>query len=143
MKAAILTLVLGISISPLVLSAHEHVTPAIQVKTLLKTTESWDGKKLPPYAEGQPEVTILYITVAPGTALPEHHHPYMNAGVLLKGTLEVKTEHGDVVVVKEGEALSEVVGTAHFGKNIGDEPAEIIVVYAGIEGEPVTVKHEH
>ncbi len=119
----------------------------IQVESLLKTTKSWDGQPLPPYAKGQPEVTILKITIAPGAALPEHKHPYMNAGVLISGRLLVKTEHGKTIQLEAGDALSEVIGTWHYGSNNGDVPAEIIVVYSGIEGQPVTVKrdatHEH
>jgi quercetin dioxygenase-like cupin family protein len=113
--------------------------PPIQVETLLKTTESWDGNTLPPYSEGQPEVTILRITIAPGTALPEHKHPYMNAGVLLRGRLIVKLDSGETHQLEAGDSIAEVVETWHYGSNNGTEPAEILVVYAGIEGELVTV----
>lgn len=111
----------------------------IQVETLLKTTDSWDGHALPPYSEGQPEVTILRITIAPGAALPEHKHPYMNAGVLLRGRLIVKLDSGETHQLEAGDSIAEVVETWHYGSNNGTEPAEILVVYAGIEGEPVTV----
>jgi len=77
-------------------SAKEVPAPPIQVETLLKTTRSWDGATLPSYAEGQPEVTILRITIAPGTALPEHKHPFMKPGTALprwwnNGTTDVIT----------------------------------------------------
>ncbi len=122
-------------------SPQASVDP-IQVETLLKTSTSWDGQDLPPYPEGIPEVTILRITVAPGTALPNHQHPVMNAGVLLKGQILVKTEHGKSRQLNAGDSLSEVVNTWHFGSNNGDIPAEIIVVYAGIKGQPITVLEE-
>lgn len=122
--------------------ARESSTPPVQVETLLKSTTSWDGEKLPPYAEGQPEVTILRIIIAPGTALPEHQHPFMNAGVLLSGRLIVKLDNGTTHQLEAGDALAEVVGTWHYGSNNGDTPAEILVVYAGIEGQPVTVLRE-
>jgi len=117
-------------------------TKPIVVESLLKTTKSWDGQLLPPYAKGQPEVRILKITIAPGFSLPEHKHPYMNAGVLISGRLLVKTEHGKTIQIEAGDALSEVIGTWHYGSNNGDVPAEIIVVYSGIEGQPVTVKRD-
>lgn len=117
--------------------------PPIQVETLLKTTSTWDGADLPPYAEGQPEVTILRITIAPGTALPEHQHPFMNAGILLKGRLMVKKENGETLQLEAGDALAEVVGTWHYGSNNGEVPAEILVVYAGIEGQPITVMRDN
>jgi quercetin dioxygenase-like cupin family protein len=123
-------------------SAKETAAPPIQVETLLKTTQSWDGSTLPSYAEGQPEVTILRITIAPGTALPEHKHPYMNAGVLLKGKLEVTLENGKTFQLESGDSIAEVVEQWHYGRNNGTGPAEILVVYAGIKGEPVTVLKE-
>jgi len=114
----------------------------IQVETLLKTSQSWDGQDLPPYPKGTPEVTILRITVAPGAALPNHQHPVMNAGVLLEGQILVRTEHGKTRQLKAGDSLSEVVNTWHFGSNNGDIPAKIIVVYAGVKGQPITVLDE-
>lgn len=92
--------------------------------------------------KGQPEVTILKITIAPGVSLPEHKHPYMNAGVLMSGRLLVKTESGKSLQMEAGDSLSEVVDTWHYGSNNGDVPAEILVVYSGIEGQPVTVRRD-
>lgn len=107
---------------------------------LLKTTTSWDGKPLPLYPAGKPEITILRITIPPGAALPLHQHPVINAGVLLGGSLTVTTEDGHVLHLKAGDAIAEVVNTWHAGKNEGKTPAEILVVYAGVAGVPVSVK---
>lgn len=110
------------------------------VEELAKTTLSWDGNKLPSYATGTPEITILKITIEPHQKLALHTHPVINAGVLLTGELTVITENEDVLNLKAGEALVEVVNTWHYGINKGDEPAEILVFYAGVEGEPITIK---
>lgn len=112
----------------------------VTVETLVKTESSWNGKALPDYAEGQPEITILKITIPPGVQLPLHDHPFINAGVLLAGELTVITENNKTLHLKAGDAIVEVVDTWHYGKNDGDEPAEIIVFYAGIIDMPVTVK---
>lgn len=106
---------------------------------LIKSSESWDGHPLPPYKTGTPEITILRITIPPGFSLPMHTHPVINAGVLLKGQLTVTTEEGQVLRLKQDDPIIEVVDTWHYGKNDGDEPAEIIVFYAGVKGESVTV----
>jgi quercetin dioxygenase-like cupin family protein len=111
----------------------------IRAETLWKSTRSWDGQLLPAYPAGQPEVTILRITIPPGTALPEHQHPVINAGVLLEGELTVRTEHGKVIQLRAGDALSEVVNTWHAGANEGKIPAVILVVYAGTDGMPVSL----
>ncbi len=49
------------------------------------------GNTLPEYPEGKPEITILRIQIPPGTTLPLHTHPVINAGVLLSGELAVIT----------------------------------------------------
>lgn len=115
----------------------DDLDPHVQV--LAQTTRSWDEQLLPPYPEGQPEVTILKITIPAGAKLPLHTHPVINAGVLIQGELTVTTEHDEVLILKAGEAIVEVVDKWHHGQNQGSEPAKIIVFYAGIEDKPVTV----
>ena len=113
--------------------------PQIDVQELVKTTMSWDGQTLPAYPEGQPEVTILHITIPPGATLHRHKHPVINAGVLIQGELTVVTEEDEILHLKAGEAIVEVMDKWHYGINPGEEPAEIIVFYAGVEGLPVSV----
>jgi quercetin dioxygenase-like cupin family protein len=111
----------------------------IEVTTLVKTTESWNGKQLPKYPDGNPEITILKIIIPPKTKLPLHKHPDINAGILLKGELTVISEANDTLYLKAGEPIVELVNTWHFGRNDGTEPVEIIVFYAGIQGTPITI----
>ncbi len=115
-------------------------TNEIMVKQLIKSTKSWDGNPLPPYPTSQPEVTILYITIPPGSELPSHYHPVINAGVLIKGELTVITKNNEKLYLKAGDSLVEVVNKTHYGKNEGTIPAEIIVFYAGTTNSPITVK---
>ncbi|MDY6854635.1 MAG: cupin domain-containing protein [Thermodesulfobacteriota bacterium] len=95
---------------------------------------------MPFYAKGKPEVTILRITIPPKVQLPLHKHTVINAGVLLKGELTVVTEDKKTLHLKAGDSIVEVVNKWHYGKNAGNEPAEIIVFYAGILGTPITIK---
>jgi quercetin dioxygenase-like cupin family protein len=106
---------------------------------LAKSTRSWDGALLPAYPAGQPEVTILKITIPPGMRLPPHFHPVINAGVLTRGTLTVYTLDGKRNQLHAGEAIIEVVETVHYGANEGKVPAEIVVFYAGAEGGDITL----
>ena len=109
-------------------------------QTLCCNTVSWDGTCLPAYGSGQPEITIKRITIPPGTSLPLHKHPVINAGVLLEGTLAVETAEGKKLVLHAGDPIIEVVDHWHRGTNVGRDPAEIIVFYAGTVGTPNTVK---
>jgi quercetin dioxygenase-like cupin family protein len=110
------------------------------ITELLKTSTSWDGRSLPNYPTGKPEVTIARITIQPGAQLPLHRHPMINAGVLLNGELTVTTSERKTIHLKAGDAIAEVVNTPHYGKNDGKVPAEILVFYAGTVGSPITIK---
>ena len=110
-----------------------------RVEVVTKTTKSWDGAQLPAYPGGQPEVTILRITIPAGVKLPMHKHPVINAGLLLTGELTVTTKSGDVITLGAGDSIVELVDKWHFGANTGPSEAEIVVFYAGVEGAPITL----
>ncbi len=112
----------------------------VESQVLIQTSKSWDGEMLPDYPEGTPEIKVLRITVPPGTTLPLHKHPVINVGVLLKGELKVVTEEDETLILQSGEAIVEVGDKWHYGVNEADEPAEIIVFYAGTSDKPVTVE---
>lgn len=114
----------------------------VKVEELTKTTKSWDGSTLPPYKTGQPEVTILKITVQPNMELPWHVHPTINAGVMIKGKLTVVAKDGEEYELSVGDTIVEVIGKIHRGINKGSIPAEIIVFYAGVAEVPLTVEAE-
>ena len=112
---------------------------AIVVKELVRSSKSWDGNLLAPYPQGQPEITIRRISIPAGARLETHSHPVINAGVLMSGQLTVETTDGNVLHLKAGDPIIEVVNTLHYGINEGTVPAEIVVFYAGIVGQAVTV----
>lgn len=114
----------------------------VTVEKLIETTKSWDGSVLPPYNAGQPEVTILKITVQPNVALPWHTHPVINAGVVVKGKLTIITKTGEEHELSAGDTVVEVIGKIHRGINRGSEPAEIIVFYAGVAETALTIQAE-
>ncbi len=111
---------------------------AISVDVLKKSTTMWNDDQLPSYSEGQPEISVVKVTIPEGQSLPLHEHPFATAGVLMQGHLEVRTPDGDRTELKAGQALIELINQPHAGANIGDGPAVILVVYAGIEGQSVT-----
>jgi len=113
---------------------------AVHVDLLAKKSLSWDGSPLPYYSKGTPEITILRIKIPPGVQLSLHKHPVINAGVLLNGELTVVTEDNRILHLKAGESIVEVVDKWHYGKNEGNETAEIIVFYAGVQDTPITIE---
>ena len=101
---------------------------------------SWNGDSLPSYPLGKPKISIVKVTIPPHSELPRHFHPVINAGVLLKGELTVVDVKGNELKMKAGDPIIEVVNTVHYGVNQGDEPAEILVFYAGTEDLGIVVK---
>ncbi|WP_299008423.1 cupin domain-containing protein [uncultured Shewanella sp.] len=112
----------------------------ISVNLITQSDASWDGTPLPHYPAGQPEITILKITVQPGVSLPMHEHPYINAGILTKGQLTLGRQDNDKKYhLKAGDGFTELVNIWHYGENEGSTPAEVVMFYAGVKGKPVTV----
>jgi quercetin dioxygenase-like cupin family protein len=112
----------------------------VKVEQLLQTTRSWDGARYKSYPAGQPQITILKITIPRNTALDWHRHPMINAGYLLSGQLVLqKKGTRQRKVIQAGQALAECVGTVHRGYTT-DQPAQLIVFYAGVPGMPLSIK---
>jgi quercetin dioxygenase-like cupin family protein len=130
---------LSLCLVPAGLSARE---PQIDVQQILQTTQSWDGSDYKSYPTGQPQLTVLRITVPPNTALHWHHHPVISVGYVLSGELTLeKKATGERTVIHAGQALAETVQTTHRGFTT-NEPVELVVFYAGQVGLPITVNEE-
>ena len=130
---------LSLWLIPAVLGARE---PQIQVQQILQTTESWDGVNYQSYPIGQPQLTVLKITIPPNTALHWHHHPVISVGYVLSGNLMIeKRDTGERIIVHAGQTLAETVETTHRGFTM-NEPVELVVFYAGQVGLPITINEE-
>ncbi|AKK73704.1 cupin [Chryseobacterium gallinarum] len=110
----------------------------IESITLLKATKSWDGTLYDSYPGGQPEISVLKISVPPHKTLDWHKHPMINAAYIEKGEIQIeRKDDGRTHWVRQGQALPEVVNTAHRGKT-GDKGATLIVFYSGTTDLPVS-----
>jgi quercetin dioxygenase-like cupin family protein len=121
--------------------AAQAIEPSATVKVtpLLKTTQTWNGAPIK-YPEGQAEITSLLIEIAPGGETNWHEHTVPSFGMVLEGTLEVSLTDGKKKVMKAGEAIAEVIATAHNGRNVGTTPVKLVVFYAGAVGKQLTVQ---
>src|SRR5215469_1175520 len=118
--------------------SRESNQPAVQMQILLTASSSWDGEPYQSYASGQPELSVLKITLAPHTQLEWHSHPMPSAAYIVAGelTLERKRD-GKRQHFTAGQVVSETVHTFHRGV-AGSEPLVLIVFYAGSRGMPLT-----
>jgi quercetin dioxygenase-like cupin family protein len=111
---------------------------AVRVTPLLKTQESWDGKKIV-YPDGKAEVTGMIVEIAPGGETGWHLHPVPSFGMVLEGELEVEFKNGDIKQLKAGEAAAETVNVLHNGHNAGSVPVKLVVFYAGNTEDKLTI----
>ena len=108
-------------------------------EVLLKTTSTWDNTKYKKLRIKKPEVTVLKIVINTNEELPMHKHDLVNVAYVKKGTLTVITDDNKEITLHEGEALPELIGKYHYGKNTGREPVELVVFYIGEKGTPLSV----
>ena len=109
------------------------------IKTLAKTTHSWDGSPLPSSSDGSAEVTILKITIPAGTRLEPHTHPMINAGYVMKGKLTVIAADGKECTFSAGDTIVEMVNRVHYGENHGSKDVELLMFYCGTEGQTLSI----
>lgn len=113
----------------------------IKAETLLKTSESWDGVAYAAYPPGQPQITVVRLTIPPHTILPWHSHPMPNAAYVVSGGIVVeKQADGSRRTLRTGQVLAEMVDSPHRGVT-GDEPAVLMVFYAGVPDLALSVGH--
>ena len=132
----------GITMLAFILFQHGNAVgqnqPIIQSETLLQSRSSWDGEPYTAYPAGQPELSVLKITIPPHTQLKWHTHPMPNAGYILSGELTLeRKEDGKRQHFSAGQVVPEMVDAFHRGVT-GDAPVTLIVFYAGIEGMPLS-----
>jgi quercetin dioxygenase-like cupin family protein len=114
-------------------------TNKVKSEVLLQSSTSWNNQPMPAYLDGVPQCTILKITVPPHTRLPEHTHPMMNAGVIVKGELHVVDCDGNEITLHEGEPVLECVDKLHYGENLTDEETVLYMFYAGVVGKDLSL----
>ena len=106
---------------------------------LQKSQSSWNNTPIKQMNLTDPEVTVVRIQIPKGEKLPLHQHPILNVGYLTKGELTVHTEKDEILVLKAGDPIIEVIDTWHYGESTGDEDAEIVVVYVGNKDDTISI----
>lgn len=107
--------------------------------SLLKTNSSWNGQEYPAVNIEKPEVNVLRITIPAGEKLAWHKHPMINVAYMVSGELTVHTENDEVITIKAGDVMPEVINTWHYGENNGTEPVVLVVTYVGEKDAPLSI----
>ena len=111
-------------------------------ETVIQTKTHWNQEPIKPIHIDHPQVTMLRITIPVGEKLAMHKHPILNIGYLTKGELTVRSDKGEVLVLKPGDPIVELVNTWHYGESTGTEDAEIVVTYVGEKDDALSVIKE-
>jgi quercetin dioxygenase-like cupin family protein len=130
-------LVVGLLASSLsVLSAQQSSGP-VQFEPLMQSTNSWDGTPYKAYPTGQPQLSVVKVTLAPHKTMKWHTHAVPNAGYVLSGEVTVESKDGAKKHFTAGQVIPETVDIVHRGVS-GDQPTVLIVFYAGTPGVPLS-----
>ena len=135
---AAITLLSAASCGVLMAQTTPHTVASGHRDVLLQTTQSWNSKPYTNYPKGQPQLTMIKLTIPPHTALPWHTHAFPNAIYVLSGSLTLHDRaSGATKVITQGQAVGESVDDEHRGES-GDEPAVLLITYAGTPGVPTS-----
>ena len=115
---------------------------AANSETVIQTDSHWNKQAIKPIHIEHPQITMLRITIPAGEKLAMHKHPILNVGYLTKGELTVRSEKGDVLVLKPGDPIVELVDIWHYGESTGSEDAEIVVTYVGNKEDSLSIIKE-
>lgn len=113
----------------------------IKTTELIRTTQSWDGAKLPDFPQGQPELRVIRLDFPVGAKTGWHHHTVVNYGIVQQGDLTIVCQDGSERTFHEGEPLVEVIGTIHRGENRGKKPVILNMFYFSAPGAEITIQH--
>jgi len=103
---------------------------------LLETGKSVIGQPLSYPTDGSPNITAMIVTIAPGEKTQVHKHPVPLFVYILSGEITFKYEGKGTKRFAAGDAFMEAVDWWHKGKNDGDIPARLLIVYIGSDKLP-------
>lgn len=89
---------------------------------------------------GDNQFTAVVGEIAPGGQAGRHMHPVPLLVYVLEGALSIEMEGHGTHNVTAGEAFTEVINTWHNGRNLGSTPAKFLIVFAGQDGTPITIR---
>jgi quercetin dioxygenase-like cupin family protein len=116
----------------------EFESDGVKSEELLSSGSAWNGKAYEKYPEGKPHLTVMKMHFDANTTLPWHTHPMPNVAYIISGSLTIEDKvTGESRKFTAGEAFNESIDDIHRGYTT-DEPAEVIITYAGVEGQALS-----
>jgi len=140
-KSGVVNVIDRLVLKKLQLAKNIILMEKVKTTELLRTSQTWDGAQIPNFPQENAEIVSMRYEFPPGEKLGWHHHDVINFGYVQQGELTIIDINGNVKVVREGEAIVEMVGTIHHGENNGTETVILIMFYVLKKGEHISVQH--
>lgn len=115
---------------PIEAPPEEENLPEISSEIILETDKTILGQSFS-YPDGSPYITSKIVTIPVGGETGNHIHEYPLFAFVLKGEVTVDYQNEGTKTYVAGDAIMEAINFIHNGKNMGDEPTEILVVTLG------------
>lgn len=112
----------------------------VLIQNLLKTDTTSIGQKIHYPDTGNPEISMLKVTIPPGKETGFHKHTIPVFAYVMSGKLTVELENGKTMEFNKESSFAEVINTMHNGKNTGKEDVVLIVTYLGVKNLPLSIK---
>lgn len=112
---------------------------ALLVGAAIAATTGPSRSETPPaatqaWADGQPKIRTLRISIEPGASLPWHRHTVPEAGYLLEGERHLETREGAARVIRPGDPIKGGADVMRGG-TAGPRGATVVVFYADAGGD--------
>jgi quercetin dioxygenase-like cupin family protein len=121
-----LSMTAGLILAASTLQAAEGT--AVVATSVLSASVTASGQPIA-LPQGNVQVVVSTLEIAPGALLPEHKHPFQRYAYVLAGTLRVSnSETGKGEVYKPGDFIVEALGQWHQGGTFGTEPVKLLVI---------------
>ena len=115
---------------------------APKVSPVVKATATASGQKLQYPQTDRPEIESVLIEIAPGGESGRHMHPVLTYGYVVEGKLTVEMDDSSAREYAAGSGFLESVNTWHNGKNLGQAPVKVLVVFVSEEGKKNFIRAE-
>ena len=122
--------------------ASTSAQQAPKVSPVVKATATASGQKLQYPQTDKPEIESVLIEIAPGGESGRHMHPVPTYVYVLEGTLTVEMDNESPREYAAGSGFLESVNTWHNGKNLGQAPVKVLVVFVSEEGKKNFIREE-
>lgn len=110
-----------------------------RVEPLLDTARTILDEPIVYPGPGPARITSSIVTLQPGESTGWHRHGVPLYAYILAGAVTVDYGAHGTRVLTAGTAIMEAMAVRHEGRNEGDEPCRILVVFLGAEDAPPSV----